>query len=231
MKNWHYFLFLGFFLWMSPTVMGKQLELVTIQGSGIAEITSLILRQAYKQIGIGLTITYLPAQRALIESNEGIVDGEVHRILGIEKKYPNLIRIPVSIWHMKGVVFTKNVTFEVKGWQSLEPYRIGTLRGVKFVENNTQGMNRLRVRDYTQLFLMLADNRLDIVVLAQLSGLKALKATKAEGIRILSPPLTVLKLYHYLHRKNLHLIPEITKALKEMEQQGKIRAIWQQYLK
>ncbi|PCI29428.1 MAG: ABC transporter substrate-binding protein [SAR324 cluster bacterium] len=231
MKSWHYFLFLGISLWMSPIVMGKQLELVTIQGSGIAEITSLILRQAYKQIGIGLTITYLPAQRALIESNEGIVDGEVHRILGIEKRYPNLIRIPVSIWHMKGVVFTKNVTFEVKGWQSLEPYRIGTLRGVKFVENNTQGMNRLRVRDYTQLFLMLADNRLDIVVLAQLSGLKALKATKAEGIRILSPPLTVLKLYHYLHRKNLHLIPEITKALKEMEQQGKIRAIWQQYLK
>ena len=207
------------------------MELVTIQGSGIAEPCKIIIEQAYQRLGIDLVITYLPAERALIEANEGIADGELQRIAGLSQKYPNLIQVPVRIWVMKGMVFTKNLQFEVNGWQSLKSYRIGSLQGIKFVENNTEGMQRWFLRDYKQLFLMLADDRLDIVILGYLSGLKGMQASKVKGIRILSPPVSTFNLYHYLHRKHDQLVPQITEVLENMEQQGEIRAIWKEFLK
>ncbi len=62
----------------------------------IANISEIVLRKAYERIGVKIDTHYFPAERALYMSNSGLVDGEVNRIIGLEKKYPNLIRVPVA---------------------------------------------------------------------------------------------------------------------------------------
>ena len=48
-------------------------------------------------------------------------------------------------------VFTKLTRFEVAGWESLKPYTIGIIRGIKFAERHTKRMNAVAVKDYVAL--------------------------------------------------------------------------------
>src|SRR5438552_15960498 len=50
-----------------------------------------ILRAVYQRLGIAVEFVDLPAKRALVESSEGRVDGEVHRILAVRRQVPTLI--------------------------------------------------------------------------------------------------------------------------------------------
>lgn len=184
-----------------------------------------VLRVAYAKLGIAINGKELPAARALALSNDGVLDGEINRIEGMEKLYPNLIRVPVAIGQMEGVVFTKGLNFPVTGWDSLRPYRIGTRIGLKFAELGTVGMNVERVSTVEQSFAKLAAGRVDVVVEARLSGLWQLQLAGLRGIAPLEPPLVKFRLFHYLHKKHANLVPRITAVLEKMQADGQLQAL------
>ena len=70
---------------------------------------------------------------------------ELVRIKGIDKKYTNLIRIPVSHVQAEQMAFGKSGGIKINGWESLKPYKIVFHRGYKVAEQNTIGMKRLIV--------------------------------------------------------------------------------------
>ena len=78
-----------------------------------------IIRQAYAALGIAISYKTFPAERALQMSNRGLSDGELVRIEGIEGKYPNLIRIPVSHVTAEQMAFATDASLKIDGWQSL----------------------------------------------------------------------------------------------------------------
>ena len=78
-----------------------------------------ILRVAYQQLGVSISFKTFPAERALVTSNKGRADGELVRIKGINKKYPNLIRVPVSHVSSEQTAFSKRVEIVIEGWHSL----------------------------------------------------------------------------------------------------------------
>ncbi len=49
----------------------------------------MVMKKVYEQIGINAEIKKYPAKRALAQSNNGKVDGEVARIARVAKNYPN----------------------------------------------------------------------------------------------------------------------------------------------
>ena len=219
---------------MGPTLTladKPSLVFTTIEGSVNAEPSKLVLIEAYQHIGMKIKVKYQPAARALITSNTGLADGEVQRIYGINKKYTNLVMVPISIGKFGGYVFTKNIEFRINGWNSLKPYKIGVVRGVMFTDKGTEGMNRSLITNKTQLFLLLDRGRIDIAVTAYLTGLHGIKESKVKGIKILRPPVQEYALYHYLHKKHADLIPKLTPILEKMEKEGKINEIWDQYAK
>jgi len=191
----------------------------------ITEVSERVISRAYKRLGIQVKIKKLPSKRSLIMANYGKVDGVVSRIKGINKTYENLIRVPVAVNMFEGVVFSKNVIFSVMGWDNLKPYIIGIKKGTKFAEIGTKGMKVRSVDTNTQLFLMLDSERVDVIVTARMAGLVALKQLHIPGIQVLEPQLVTRKLYHYLHKKNSYLLPEITRVLQEMESEGRIQEI------
>ncbi len=146
----------------------------------------------------------------------------------MDKEYKNLIMVPHPVDFGEAMVFTKNKVFPVNGWDSLKPYKIGILRGNKFAEKGTEGMNRLPANTIEQLFEMLDAERADIIVLLRWNGSTTLKKMNLTGIRVLEPPVETMPLYHYLHKKNERLVPKVAAALKEMEKEGLIQKIREQ---
>lgn len=191
----------------------------------VSKVTWKVLQEAYKVIGIEIQSQELPPERALTESNAGRTDGETNRITGLDKKYSNLIMVPVAVNKVEGVAFTKNISIPMTGWDSLKPYKIGLRRGTKFAEQGTQGMDVTSADDNKSLFLMLNKERFEIAVTSRLAGLTQIKRLQLDGITMLNPPLATFALYHYLHKKHSSLVPAITQALQDMEEDGRIKAI------
>ena len=194
----------------------------------ITAISERVVSEAYKRLGIQVQIKKFPSERSLTTANNGEVDGEVSRIKGIEENYSNLIMVPVANNRIEGVVFTKDITFSITGWDSLKPYTIGIKRGTKFAEIGTQGLTVESVATNWQLFLKLDAGRNDGIVTARVAGFVALKQLRLQGIRVLEPPLVTIELYHYVHKKHAALIQDITKRLQEMEAAGRIQEIRKQ---
>lgn len=203
----------------------RTLTLVTVADSPDTYSGELILIEAYRKLGISIRIRRFPAERALKLANQGKVDGEVQRIDAIKDLYPNLIQVRPPINVLQAGVFAKSVNFEIKGWRSLSPYRIGLVRGIKFAEASTQGMNRSIVSSYTNLFRMLDKGHVDLVVVPRKNGIFYLNQVGPRGVLELQPPVTSYKLFHYLHRKNIELAPQISMALEDMESSGESDAI------
>jgi len=207
-----------------PLFAQEKLVLSRSEGSK-AVISERVVSEAYKRLGIQVKIEKSPTKRALTELNHGKLDGAVSRVKGLEKSYSNLIRVPIVVSTFEAVVFSKNDTLPITGWDSLKPYNIGIKRGMKFAEMGTKGMKTYPVDKSSQLFQMLNLGRVDLIVISRAAGLLALKQTQLQDIHMLALPVARIKLYHYLHKKNAAIVPRITKALQDMENEGRIEEI------
>ena len=191
--------------------------------------TQRIMDRAYEQLGITMVVKQFPGERAIQNANDGDVDGELYRKPGIEVLYPNLVGIPVNILSVDFVVFTKETQFPVKGWESLRPYRVGYMRGVKAVEANLAEVTWSEaVATYKQAFQKLVSGRSDVVIASRQRGLLALKTLGLSDITILEPPLITIKSFHYLHVKNRHLVEPLTAVLQQMDDDGALQKIHEQ---
>ncbi|MCG8618172.1 MAG: hypothetical protein MI802_18315 [Desulfobacterales bacterium] len=189
---------------------------------------SELLKKAYRRIGVEMTLARLPANRALIEANTGVLaEGELIRIGGLTRKFPNLIQVPVMIADFKISVFSKNIDFKVDGWQSLKPYHIAFKRGFKGMEKHAGNLNVTRVQSSETAMEILDLERVDIIVLPFLDGLVLRKKLNLPGIKILEPPLEQVQLYHYVHNSRKDTADKLGSVLKEMDAAGDIKRFWQ----
>jgi polar amino acid transport system substrate-binding protein len=198
---------------------------------GDAGVASEILQEAYQQLGIEVVIESVPQARSLILSNDGEIDGEIARIAGLEAQYPNLVMVPVVLIEQEGMAFTRqDKAFLLNGWDSMQPYSIVYMNGVKWSEEGTQGMDRVvMVTQPEQMFQMLEMGRADVALAPRLSGTLVIKQLGYTDIQPLEPPLIVNKLYHYLNIKHSAvLLPQITAVLEKMEASGRLREIREQ---
>jgi ABC-type amino acid transport substrate-binding protein len=197
-------------LYSPPSYPAARLTLVTPKNTIDTVISEVIVRKAYRRIGIDVTIEKYPAERAIRLANRGVVDGEVQRIDGISKKYPDLIQVYPPINYIDASVFSRYESFEVRGWESLRSYRIGIIRGIKFAERNTKGMNVAKVGGYQRLFRMLNGNRIDVAASPRVNGWFHIKRLKLTGIKEIKPHIMRFDLFHYLHKKNAKIVPMIS---------------------
>jgi polar amino acid transport system substrate-binding protein len=185
------------------------------------------MKEAYSRLGIDIEYRDLPTERALVMANAGNTDGTFLRITGLEQKYPNLVLVSYPLQYTEVVVFTKEAEFAVEGWHSLAPYTIGIVRGFKVAEANTKGMKVDLVATVKQAFLKLDAGRNDIVVDLKIAQCK-LKGLDVSGIRVLKPPIALLPLYHYLHRRHRALAVKVEAVLTRMEQEGELKIMQKQ---
>lgn len=213
--------------WASDVMEANTIHLVAAANTVDTVISEVILRKAYARLGYRVEIAKYPGERALKLADGGRADGDVQRIDGLGRHYPNLVQLRPAINYIEGSAFTAGKALTINGWDSLRPYRIGLIRGIKFAELNTVGMNRDLVGDYGALFKMLRKGRFELGVSPRLNGLYQLKRLHIEGIAPLEPPVARFDLYHYLHRSRTELAPKLEAIFRDMQASGELSAIRQ----
>ncbi len=214
-------------LYAQPTLKFSQIRDTPDQMVG-AEILKVI----YSKIGIPIQMLDMPGKRALKESSEGRSDGEVHRIFQVGEDYPSLIRVPTSINYIEPAVFSKNHDFKVTDCAALAMYQIGIVRGVKHAELCTRGMDKVQVIDYSiKMMELLQADRIDVAITAKINGLVLIKDMGMKSIQALSPPLSRMLVYHYVHKKHEGLVEKLDRVIIEMQRSGELELLRKEAIK
>jgi polar amino acid transport system substrate-binding protein len=206
--------------------------LSAIENEQTHTIAAAILLEAYRRIGYISEFDFLPARRALEWAASGRHDGDVARIAGTQKNFPNLIPVPTPVVHFKGVAFAKNGNIKaISNWKDLQSLNIGVIRGIRYSTIGTKGMQPLFAKNMGHLFQLLDGGRIDVAIAVQDAGLVEVKQNfPNRGILIVSNPLYSAPLFHFVHKKNRQLVPLLDKALFEMQEKGETDDIYNRVL-
>lgn len=223
--------FVVLFLWTCPPAMAEETIRISTSYQSLLsnpEETGMLDRivvEAFHRIGVKADIVFTNTRRSLVAVNDGLLDGELNRIEGMEQKFPNLVRVPEPNMQMRFVAFAKR-DIPIANWDSLRGLRIGFVQGWKILERHTKGFpNVTRLPDVSTLFRMLHIGRLDAVLYSKLTGYEHLHELGYTDIHHLSPPLAVKDMFLYLHKSRENLAGPVAAALREMKQDGTYGAI------
>ena len=179
-----------------------------------------IILEACHRIGVKAEFVSITTERSLVAVNDGMVDGEMNRIRGLEENYPNLVRVPEPNMRMDFVAFAKK-DIPINGWQSIRNLRVGLVSGWKILERNTEGFPFVtRLTEVDNLFRMLELDRLDVVLYSKIGGYEEIHRLGYDNLHHLSPPLSSRDMFLYLHRRHAQLAAPLAKALKDMKKDG-----------
>lgn len=201
---------------------GSHAPLTSTQQNGVFDVLYQTLAE---RLGITIQIQLLPAERALLNANAGIDDGDVCRVTGMANKYPDLIQVPEIITPIKLLVFSKNFNFKISGVKSLRPYRVGILIGRKLLEENVVGVKLLiKFSTDEEIIDALEKDQIDLGIMEK-SQLMALIKSRL-NIKILQPALFQDDCYLYLNKKHRSWVPLFAAELRKMKQDGSLKKIF-----
>ena len=190
-----------------------------------------VATNALSRIGLKLKIMSLPAERALIDANAGVLDGELARVPGIEKTYGNLLFVPENLMDVEFTIFSIKHSDIKPGWEALNNTSVAFLNGWKILEQNVPKTAEItKVNSPSQLFNLLKLNRVDYIIYEKWGGLALAKSMKIENVNALSPPLAVRHLHMYLHNKHATHISPLTDALTQLKADGTYQSIFRDTL-
>jgi polar amino acid transport system substrate-binding protein len=191
--------------------------LTTDDGRGFLDV---IATEVFRRLGIGLRLVHLPPERGLLNVNAGIDDGELMRIEGMEKNYPNLRRVPEKIYDMDFVAFTRNPGIPSR-WEGVLAQPVGFIKGWKIYEVKTAGAASVTtVDDPDQLFRMLEMKRIDVALYERWMGLDQIRRRALPDIHVLEPPLMRREMFIYLHMKHEALVPRVAETLRALKNES-----------
>jgi len=218
-------------LLMIGILNAKEIVLNADEGNMVQLTNAAILKPVYASLGIDLKLVSYSLSKSLSMSNSGEIDGEPGRIKKISKKFPNLVQVPVSINYVEAIAFSKNQTMMIKNWKQLGAYKLGIIKGVKFIEGPTKKMNKVMFTNFKEAFKALDEGKVNVVIAPKVSGQYIIETQGYKDIYKVSRALKRLYLYHFLHKKNVDLIPKLTPILQEMKKSGELRYLRAAYLR
>ncbi len=173
---------------------------------------------AYERAGLKAEFISLPHNRSLLSANDGTVDGDVGRVPSVEENYPNLLRVNVKLMDLSGAVYTNHKDINLYNDDLLKKYRVGYVLGVRWTEKKMAGLKATTAHDYPALFEMLLQDRVDIILATEDSASEVINnlGERASNIRKIQPFVFKAPIYHYVHKKNAAIIPQLEKALTEL---------------
>lgn len=170
-------------------------------------------------------IVYQASARALQNANEGIDDGASLRVAGLERKFPNLVRVPEVLIENDFVAYSLGKTLDTKDWSTLAPYEISYILGWQIFQNNLRDhTHTLRAKDAEQMFALLKNDRTEFILYERWQGLWRAKALGLD-VTTHEPPLASREMFIYLHSKHAHLVEPAAAALRAMKADGSYQAI------
>jgi len=184
--------------------------------------------EAFRRMGYGFKLISQPGERAMIDANQGIVDGEAGRISSIdEKKYANLIMVPYPIVTMQDGAYSTDLSIKINGWESLKgkPYKVGLLKGIKSVEQKlplyVDKTNIVTLSDPEQCVKMLEAGRIDVFIVGtQIEDSTFMRKGAYKEVKLVGI-LETKVLYPWLNKRHKNLVKRLADTLKTMKSEGR----------
>jgi len=192
-----------------------------------------LIAAVFREAGVQAEVLIYPTatERGMLNANEGVDDGLAMRIAGLEKQYPNLIRVPEEVAVNDFVAITTQHRFPTPSRDSLSPYVVTYIIGWKVFEANVpKGKELTLVRDAEQLFILLDRGRADVALYERWQGMAQTRIMDIKA-QVMEPPLVRTKMYMYLHKKHAALVPRVAEALVKLKKNGTYQRIFDTTLK
>jgi polar amino acid transport system substrate-binding protein len=206
----------------SHHVLIKEITIATFQfDTEQVNIGITVMTQIYQDIGYKMKLVRFPSRRSLVEANLGTTQGELMRIKEIQKKYPNLVRIPYPINRLKSMALTLAGQPDINSMEELQDKKVGVLRGLEYTTILTQNMDRLLLNSIESLFEILLAGRVDVIIFPELDAKKYIKSHQLEDkVNISTAAIVDIPLYHFVHKDSKVVIELLNKKMSEMEKTG-----------
>lgn len=185
-----------------------------------------LVKKAFRRLDLQLEVIILPAERVLLNANRGIEDGCLLRIKGLEKRYPNLVRVPEMLMVSEFVAYSTAVIGSDPDLKKYQPYSLAYITGWQIFDTLFDNHPYLtRVKDADQMFTLLKVGRVDAVLYERWQGLGLLRAMQIKDVRLVHPPLVSKDMYMYLHKSHRHLVEKLASELASMKRDGTYDAL------
>ena len=191
-----------------------------------------VAEEAFRRIGYELQTVRLPAERGLKNSNRGIIDGELVRVAGLDKVYPNLIQVPEKIMDWEFVAFSYESTSLVGDWNDLSGKAVSHINGWKILEKNIPSTAEItKTGNANSLFNLLRKKRTDYAIYERWGGRYLLRKMLMPEVRVCKSPLATKEMFIYLHKKHKDIVVKLAEALLVMKKDGSYEKLVIQHLK
>jgi polar amino acid transport system substrate-binding protein len=72
-------------------------------------VVAVLMREAYKRIGVELRLRELPMRRRLLLADNGGLDGDLARVAGVQQEAPQLLRVNVPVYQFSLKAYDESV--------------------------------------------------------------------------------------------------------------------------
>lgn len=189
-----------------------------------------LIKGLFERLNISVQTIHLPSSRSLKNAAEGIDNGMIARVKGLEKKHANLVRVPEKVIDLEFVAFSNNKNIKIEKWADLKPYNVSYIRGWKIFDKNVSAYKSLvKAKDPGQLIGLLKNKRVDVILYQSIPA-KYLMNKLSYYPHEHSPYLASREMFIYMHKSNAILAPLITKELKNMKKDGAYKKLYAKYI-
>lgn len=217
-----------------------------IMGTDVDETThtwkwySRIYGEAFRRMGIPLTMVMAPTLRLTAIADQGEVHGQGSRVFGYADTHPNQVRVPESVHDVRLSLYAFGPATVANS-----PKRLGDLTDGKATVEYRRGV---AICEQTLKPLLSAERFSDVTTIEQ--GLKKLKSGRTDlycdfdlAVRsvLLAPGMrgetgfrqaidlgVGIPLYPYVHVSRAELAPRLAETLKKMKAEGLIERYFQE---
>jgi polar amino acid transport system substrate-binding protein len=190
-----------------------------------------LARAAFRRIGVEVEVTTVPVERAMINVNAGIDDGDLFRVAGVERVYPNLLRVPEKLFDSEFIAYTKRADIRIRDWADLQPYIVAYANGWVIFDRNVKTAKEItKTPSLDDLYPLLDKGRADVILMDRWQW-RWVAREKGYGTGLYEAPLAKVEIFMYLHKKHADLVPKVARALADMKADGSYQKIYDAYLK
>ena len=196
-----------------------------------------VAEEVYVRDGIRFNIIAAPSKRTLKNTNDGVYDGLAFRADGINRKFPNLIKIPTSVLTFQHLIYTH------EDYDFSDVADFDDLYALVRKNNYTVGYDSASKKSREELAPLSENNIYHFP--AQRQGFEMLKRKRIHAY-LATPGIYVRYLFRqeyshyplkevgvfsefpvftYLHRKHKNLIDRLDRVYSEMHADGTLQRI------
>lgn len=208
---------------LAAPLQAQELHLSIIAHHSINERIWPLLEAAARRAGVSVVARPMSAERGVVQVVTGQIDGAAGRSLGVEQKYPELLRVAEPVYHYAPIAYSYKRVDMSAGWDALREHSICIRLGLQLTTARTKGMARQQLADEASMLRMLKEGGCEIAVMDRNDPVARAVMAGDPALLQVGPPFEEMPLFVYLHKRHAALAERLGRALRDMRADGTMR--------